>query len=182
MCPRCELPVSLVLCPEAGGVGPNWFVLEAGYGKHDLIKASKWSIRAFFPTPTPKRVPEHVPIDIARIYQQAISCLLRREKEAAALLLRRSAEKALDKLNCIQTGSLSDRVNCLAREGRIANYFGQWASELHLLSTPSEIDDPKLDDLRATAEFVEAFVLSAFTLDGMFELRRSRIDSCEAVD
>jgi hypothetical protein len=176
LCPRCERPVSIILAPTIGSERTLEWLLNVDETRiHDVALVSGWRIKETFPAPVTRSVPEHTPDDVAKLYRAARSAIARHEIEAAAFLLRRVVERLLLILDGGAAGTLSDRLAALAQAGRLSAILLPWAQELTVIvGGDADLATARDADVAAANEFVEMFLLNAFTTIGQFETRLSR--------
>jgi hypothetical protein len=176
LCQRCDRPVAVVLARgEHAQVDRKWFRKYEADEDHDLAQVSGWAIKEIFPSPIIRFVPEHTPSAIAALYRQAKSALGKEEFEAAGFLFRTIVERSLRILLGARSASLLQRIGALAEDGCIPVWLQHWAGELRIIAAdgiPAGVD-VQGHDVRAAAEFVEAFLLIVFTARTNFESRLS---------
>jgi hypothetical protein len=172
LCPHCELPIAILLKPHEREVwtAKSFRSLEMRAAQ-DLEAASGWKARQVFPAPPVKGAPELTPADIAKVYRQAHSLLRKHQSEAAVYLFAKVLEQSFANLG-VAAGSLLQCIDALADAGRIPRIIQDWAREVRLVAEGPGISDICKEDARAAAEFTEAFLLSAFSLQSKYEARQ----------
>ncbi|MCZ7658415.1 MAG: hypothetical protein M5U07_11420 [Xanthobacteraceae bacterium] len=175
MCPRCELPVSVILIPTADtSTAHEWFLKNEAYGNHDLLRMSRWLIQEVIPTPAIKGAPEHTPTDIAKLNRQARRCMERGENEAARILFGKVLDRSFAALDEDGSGSRVERIGRLVEAGRLPRSLQDCAQELRGLD--HDRLDLAPDELMTLAAFAETFLLSAFTVGRKLAAGRSCMD------
>jgi hypothetical protein len=173
LCPHCELPIAILLKPHEREVwtAKSFRSLEMR-AAHDLEAASGWKAHQVFPAPPVKGAPELTPADIAKIYRQAHSLLRKDQCEAAVYLFAKVLEQSFSTLG-VAAGPLLQCIDAVADAGRIPRIIPEWAREVRLVAEGPGISNIRKQDARAAAEFTEAFLLSAFSLQSKYEARQS---------
>lgn len=177
-CARCLEPSCHILAPAgASRVTKEWFATsQARTNGTEILTASGWKISETFPKPLTYSAPESTPAEIARIYLQARSAHARKEFDGAAMLYRKTLETAVKNLDATATGSLDARIKALSKSDLIPKAVATWAHEIRGIGNEAahDADEPAEEDVAAAAQFVEAFLLYAFTMPEKIATRMTK--------
>lgn len=139
---------------------------------------------AIHPKPQAIPVPEHVPDEIAKDYEEGMDNFKRRNWNSAGVMFRRALESATDELVPqgvdFKNKNLFERIGILAQHHKITQAMGDWAHIIREKARPAAHPKPeKFDEASATQmqSFTELFLIYAFTMPARVEQARPQAES-----
>lgn len=198
-CPHCLVEnIALDIVAQSWGGPPNYLHLgcsgcgmpsavemvdETGRGRlasveefPASIQRFGWRVARLWPAvPTPN-IPDHLPPEVARAFQQAETAFpQKRMEEPAAGSYGRALDIGTRALAPKFEGTLFGRIKHLAAEGLITRDLAEWAHEVRLvrndaLHTPEGVTRAELTDVRGLTDMILRYM---FTLPGMIRARRA---------
>jgi hypothetical protein len=177
LCPACDKPSAFTLVHGGGAmVTEDWFFSGSVQKNTDILSDSGWTIAEFIPPQVEADAPDHTPPEISRALRQAKSAHRRRELDGAAMLYRKTLELAVKKLDPDGKGMLDARIKALSKSDMIPQAVAEWAHEIKGVGNEAahDAEEPSIEDVDASAEFVEAFLTYAFTMPTKISNRKSK--------
>lgn len=128
----------------------------------------------YFPSCTPRTVPDNTPHKIAKYFDQATSSLEHANYDAAGAMFRKVIDITSKELG-EKNGHLVQRINNLASKGLITKDMKDWADEIRLSGNEAVHDeeDYTKEECEEILHFTELFLMYTFTLPAMLENRRN---------
>lgn len=131
-----------------------------------------------YPAPKPPQAPEHTPGNIAKIYIQGLNSFVRKELDAAAVMMRKTLEMSVktfipepDRLN------LALRIEKLKDSERIPRDMITWAREIKEIGNEGAHGVVTQEDADDIVFFTEMFLTYIYTLPTKIaERRKSKTD------
>ncbi|MGP0906716.1 DUF4145 domain-containing protein [Serratia sp. CY76391] len=125
-----------------------------------------------YPKPNTPSSPEHVPANIQAVYSESEDNFNRGRFSTCVMLARKTLDlstKVLGVSEGIDVNDLSKRIFKLRESGKITPEMAQWAKIVRLDGNTSTHTDDEFNEseTRELLDFVETFLLYAFTLPAM---------------
>jgi hypothetical protein len=177
VCPTCHFPAVLLLAPGPDTRAANiWFGTPASLQEIDACEVSGWEPLTSFPKYEEKNAPLHTPPEIARLYKQAASANARQEFEAAGFLYGKVLENSIKQLDSDISGTLAKRIDTLAEKGILSPDVKNWAHEIRIIRNDAvhDVEQMTPGDVKAIAEFTEAFLMVVYTMHEKYKARQSK--------
>lgn len=173
-CGICDRPIALEYQDILEGVQYSGVVDIAA---HNVDFPDKnFLVHEIWPAST-EDVPSDLPKNVANFFLQGIRNEKAEQWDAAGAMLRKSLDVATKCLDPSLAGkSLFERINTLAKAGRLTADLATWAHEVRIGGNSSvHDDDPETkEDVAAIHEFCRAVLLYSFTLPALVATRSSR--------
>jgi len=137
-------------------------------------------IAQFWPEVPAPSIPDHLPAAVKGRYEQAESNFsMPGNEEAAGSMYRKALEIGLRGIDPEPKGTVNERIERLAKAGRLTPELREWAHEIRHLGNEAVHDDepPTREELAALRGFSEMVLTYLFTLPGMLAQRRAAKDA-----
>ncbi|ACM26551.1 conserved hypothetical protein [Rhizobium rhizogenes K84] len=140
------------------------------------MSATNYDISRFKTNVSNSSLPDHLPDDVLKAFQQAETNFdLENHEEAAATMYRRALERALKSSHPNLAGTLAAKIKTLVGGGELPKSLGDWADEIRLIGNDGAHDDGVTrDELKAARMFCDSFLRYLITLPTEVALRRSQ--------
>lgn len=130
-----------------------------------------------YPEPCTPSSPEHVPTSIQVVYSESEDNFNRGRFSTCVMLARKTLDlstKVLGVAEGIDINDLSKRIFKLKESGKITVEMAQWAKIIRLDGNTSAHTDEEFtgSEARELLDFVETFLLYAFTLPAMVAINK----------
>ena len=136
------------------------------------------------PQPQEVATPEHLPDNIKSIFLQAKDNIDRGQNDAAVPLCRRILDIATRTLGGDKSKTLYERIEELAGKQTITPLLKDWAHTIRLDGNEGTHSDDLVEDADAEElfSFTELFLLYAYTMPKMLELKRKTKEKNKSKD
>ncbi|MCW5560066.1 MAG: DUF4145 domain-containing protein [Verrucomicrobiae bacterium] len=188
-CPHCHRHVSLVIMREQSGdpfMMPSrsrlwWMGLCPACGDPVMVggrndnQALPQVVEVIFPTPQPPPTNPMIPDRVRKDLVEAKICIASNCFTAAAILARRSLERAC-LLKGASDGSLVQMIRQLASDGVITRDLAEWATEVRVIgNTAAHPRDEEFSsgDAEDCVELTEQFLKVLFVIPVLASLRKA---------
>jgi hypothetical protein len=136
------------------------------------------SIIETWPKAAEQKAPPYTPDNVKRFYLQGIDSLQRRNFDAAGTMFRKALDAALRAVHAEGKGTLEKRINSLPDALGITPAMKEWAHNIRDLGNDAahEYEPFEEGEAQALQAFAELFLTYVFTLPGMIEARRPKLE------
>ena len=141
------------------------------------LKVNGIATLKFWPGEVSGDTPEDVPENVARLFDQSLTCIRQQAWDAAGMTLRKTLEvstKGLDPTLAAKT--LAARIDALHATGRLTSDIAAWAHEIRLDGNQATHEEEPFtaDQVSSLHNFVEAYLRYIYSLPAMVARSRAQ--------
>lgn len=167
-CSACNRPVALVVRSPMGR--------DPSQHPGDILSSDHYRLYGAYPAPAAIEIPDNLPGEVARAFEQAEKARRVGIWDAAAAMYRKAMELGLKDLSPgIDAWKIEKRIDKMHAEGLITAEIRDWAHELRLDGNDSvhEVSTDK-EVVEQMKSFCEALFMYLYTLPGQVQAARAR--------
>jgi hypothetical protein len=144
-----------------------------------------WIMADCYRSPSPPRVPSHVPFPLSSYFAQPVDSLKRGNNDASGMMSRKVVDVSTEELLGQESNNYRDlrgRIDALAANGRITAELQDWAHQIRLGGNDAahEYDPYSPEEAEEQLDFAELYLTYVYTLPARLAERKARAQAAKA--